>query len=203
MANVVMRNVRNGELRTVEAEGEDFLTLQREVYDHGGSTRPLWEQTSGAHGRELVGRAEDEALQEEDLGYEHQADRPEILYDVGPEPAPHTALTPAEVEAGLTSEQKQEEQADQIERAKAKARGERFDEASDVISDADIPRPRDEDSDDGAKQRRKRSKSQVQNKGQRARAGGSDDDDSSSSSSGTSRSGQQPAGSGSGSGASS
>jgi hypothetical protein len=118
MAEVVtMRNVRTGELRPAIAESEEFLALKQEVYDHDGSSRPLWEQTGEHHARRVVENADDGALREPDAGYDHKpfGDVVTDTSDVQPEPDPHLALTQGEVESGLTVEAKQEQLADQMQ----------------------------------------------------------------------------------------
>lgn len=175
---VIMRNVRTGELRPVEAESDEFIELKQARYEHAGSPKPEWEQTGEHHARRAAADAEDGALQEPDAGYDHKPFGEDAydVRDVGPEPAPHTALTPAEVEAGLTSEQKAKELETQFRNDKARAKGSAIEEATKAVADSPIePAPAaDQDEDDGKDRPRRRSKSASQNKGQRSRAGGSE-----------------------------
>lgn len=139
MGLVVMRNVRTGEHRQVEAEGEEFLVMKEEIYDHGGAPKPLWEQQGEATARRVLTDAEEGALQEEDLGYDHKplAAVAADVSEVGPDPAPHTALTPAEVEAGLTPEKKREELDDQLEVASAEDREEQLSDGAEAIAESE------------------------------------------------------------------
>jgi hypothetical protein len=113
---VTMRNARTGELRPVVAESEEYLELLDARYDHSGTTKPEWEQTGEHHARRLVSGAEEGALEEAQLGYDHKP-REDVVNNVsgvGPDPAPELALTPGEIENGLeTLEQKQEQLAQQ------------------------------------------------------------------------------------------
>lgn len=155
------RNKTTGEVKLVEQDSAEMFELQREVAQDG---YPKWEQTSPAHADTLKERANAGQLRAEDLGKEHAAelkgtDPTLSLEGVGPEAAPWRSLTPGEIEAGLTPDQKESDLNDMFG-VDEDARGNVFAEAAKKIGDG---KPK-----EGAKQ---------QAKGLRARAGGSDERD--------------------------
>lgn len=158
---VQMRNKTTGEFRDVEADGPEFQTLSAEVNASGQSA---WEQSSYAHAAAVAERAKYGELDEADLGDEHQAQltHAAILLDaegVAPEVNPHLALTPGEIENGMTPESKLAD----LKQMYAESAGGRqaiLDDAAAVHTDETAER-----------------QPSQQAKGLRARAGGSDDRD--------------------------
>lgn len=106
-----MRNKQTGEVTTVEPDSVEFATMRAQVGPDGRTS--LWEQTSQAHAAAVIDRADAGELVPEDLGFEHASDLGTAALAAPPaDPAPWAALTPAEVEMGLTAEKKKEEMAD-------------------------------------------------------------------------------------------
>lgn len=101
------RNVQTGEIRDVLVDSDEAVGLKAEVYDHGGAERPKWEQTGDHHVRRIDG---DGPRIPEDFGYEDKPIGEEQGVAGGPDPAPHTALTPGERESGLESWDQKAEQ---------------------------------------------------------------------------------------------
>src|SRR4051794_25743765 len=98
------RNKQTGEIKEVEQDSTEMFALQEEV---GPDSHSKWEQTSFAHSNAVKDRAAYGELDEEDLGKEHQAAlrHAAVQLDnegVAPERNPHLALTPGEIEAGMT-----------------------------------------------------------------------------------------------------
>jgi hypothetical protein len=155
---VYMRNKATGEIRDVEPESAEFKDLRQEVTSAG---LPMWEQTNEAHAAAVQERAAYGELEPEDLGHEHQDELYEALRvnasGVEPEKNPHLALTPGEIEQGLTPAQKLKDLEQQFEQRIGRV-APVFEKAADTIAEERKQRP--------AKQPAK---------GQSARAGGSDD----------------------------
>lgn len=137
---VYMRNKANGEIRETEVDSQEFRTLQREVTSTG---LPMWEQTSLPHGEAIKERAKYGELLEEDLGHEQQN---ELRYaalqlddeGIAPERNPHLALSPGEIEQGLTPEQKLEDLRDQFNARVLGKRAELFGDARQRIAGDDL-----------------------------------------------------------------
>lgn len=153
------RNKATGEIREVEQDGSEMRALKREIGPNGF---PAWEQTSYEHVGAVKERAAVGAPDETDLGYEHQNRLRELgnptLSDagVGPELNPHLALTPGEIENGLTPQQKQADLSEQFSETVGDRAGV-FDEAADLLADERKDPPQSQPA-----------------RGQSARAGGSD-----------------------------
>jgi hypothetical protein len=97
MATVSLRNVRTGEVKTVEDQSDDLYDLKGQKIESGSRKgQPLWKE---------IGQGVEPA--------EMQASAPttSISYaNLGPDPEPHKNLTPGEVASGITSwEQKEKE----------------------------------------------------------------------------------------------
>lgn len=102
---VYLKNVKNGEVRSVEAESDEFFDLTRQVFDPGdGTARPTWEQ-QGFHSK--------------DNSPPIAAGENSGLADAGPELEPHKNLTPGEREAGLSSWEDKERQLEEQRNAEA------------------------------------------------------------------------------------
>jgi len=153
------RDKWTGEIKEVEQDGQEMRALKAAV---GPDGFPRWEQTSFAHADAIKERAAVGAPDEPDLGFEHQNKLRGLgnptLSDagVGPEVNPHLALTPGEIEAGLTPQQKASDLSEQFSSTVAEREGV-FDEASDLIADERKDPPQSQPA-----------------RGQTARAGGSD-----------------------------
>src|SRR2546423_13026007 len=99
------RNKWTGEIKEVEQDGSEMRGLKAEV---GPDGFPKWEQTSDTHSDAIKERAAVGQPDEADLGFDHQNKLRTLgnptLSDarVGPEKDPHPALTPGEIEQGLT-----------------------------------------------------------------------------------------------------
>lgn len=158
---VYMRNKGSGEIRDVEADSEEFFGLQKQVTTVG---LPMWEQTSYAHANAVKGRAAEDALLEEDLGTDAQD---ELRYEalrlnddgIAPEANPHLALSPGEIEQGLTPEDKLHDLEQQYEDSVRRRRG-ILRSSAESIADGDV-----------------QNRGTTQSRGQSARAGGSDERD--------------------------
>jgi hypothetical protein len=159
---VKMRNKQTGEFRDVQLDSPEFLELQATVTPAGF---PAWEQTSHVHAADVRERATYAELLESDLGedYKERLKHEALILDaegVGPENNPHLALSPGEVEAGLTPQSKLE----QIRKAFADSVPTREDilsKAAEHVAEGEVKPRRGPDS----------------ARGLRARAGGSDDRD--------------------------
>ncbi len=109
--SVYMRNKASGEIREVAPDSEEFRELRAQVTPAGLS---MWEQTSFPHADAIKTRADNDELLDHDLGHE---DQERIRYaaleldaaGVAAENNPHLALTPGELEEGLTPEGKLED----------------------------------------------------------------------------------------------
>lgn len=139
---VYMRNKASGEIRDVESDSQEFRDLQAEVTSNG---LPMWEQTSHPHADAIRSRAEEDALQEEDLGHVAQDElRFEAMrlndQGVAPEANPHLALTPAEIEAGLTPQSKLQDLEEMYDERVGKRRA-IFNEAAEVHVPKDERKP--------------------------------------------------------------
>lgn len=155
------RNKQTGEIKLVEQDSAEMFELQEKVGPDGESA---WEQTSAAHAADLKERAKFGELNEPDLGKEHQDALREteaaLAVDVGAEKNPWENLTPGEIEAGLTPDQKQDDLRAQYDQDVDEKRAGVFESAADGIADEREKRP-----------------AAQQAKGLRARAGGSDERD--------------------------
>lgn len=157
---VYMRNKVTGEIKDVEADSSEFRELVAAVTAQG---LPAWEQTSYAHADGVKERAKYGELNEEDLGTEAQDELRfkalELAAEgVAPEQNPHLQLTPGEIEAGLTPEQKQKDLEAQYSEGLVAARAGVFADSADNIAEE-----------------REEREAPPQSKGQLARAGGSDE----------------------------
>lgn len=155
-----LRNKMSGEIRDVEADSPEFEDLKKEVTPGGLS---MWEQTNIAHASAVKERAAHGELLEEDLGHEDQdklryAALQLDLEGVAPESNPHLALTPGEIEAGLTPSDKLHDLQQMYDMNRVRGVGAVYDDAADRIADERVDR-----------------ESAQPARGQSARAGGSDD----------------------------
>lgn len=158
--NAYYRNKRTGEIKDIVQDSPEFYALQQEV---DGSGQSLWEQTSFAHAQAIKVRAATAALNPEDLGKDHaeQIGSAAVQLNaqgVAPENNPHLALTPGEIEAGLTPEAKLEELGDQFDQQGLDRIQGTYGRAAETIRDEEAETPE-----------------KQPTAGQSARAGGSDD----------------------------
>lgn len=108
MSIVRMRNKLTGEFRDADDASVDFIRLKREVGPDGQSK---WEQTGDHDVRATMRRAQRAELLETDMGkaaFPLPLNASEPL--IGPEYAPHKALTAGEIECGITSQEMKAEQ---------------------------------------------------------------------------------------------
>lgn len=116
-----MRNKDTGEIQEVPADSPEFIVLKNQV---GSNGRSLWEQTGDHHVGALSERAEQGALREEDLGLLDQKQVQTVRADVSnvqKDHEPWRELTAAEIEAGITKEDKEAELRGEADAGKAEA----------------------------------------------------------------------------------
>lgn len=133
-----MRNKQTSEVKDVAPDSPEFEALKAQV---GPDGRSLWEQT-GSHDVDATAqRAAAGMLTEEDLGKEARTGLPAVavnVSDVGPAKAPWLELTAAEIEAGITPEQKASEVADDIHE-QSQGREDTFSEVADHLAGDGTP----------------------------------------------------------------
>jgi hypothetical protein len=135
---IYLQNKVTGEIKDVEPDSQEFRDL---IAARTPDNKPVWEQQSDTAVAARVERAEAGELRDTDLPKDHPV-LPErnVVTEFAPEREPWKNLTDAEVELGLTPEQKCEHEQAIADTSAQRANAQTRAAAADAIASSDTQR---------------------------------------------------------------